>query len=715
MRGQPPFSLRGKGTVPIFFTEIQGTRFRFLSKIRSCPPISIFLFLLLVIAGAAWAGDEPFATPSNWGGTGLMETPTARVMKEGQFRFGVGLIDPYRHYYGAIGLFKGLEIDGRFTEEIGIWALSDAYGNNKDKVVDIKYQFLPETKYFPAIALGLNDPHGTRLFGSQYIVANKQIYPFDFSVGFGNGRYGRKPLGSSGDSFKVEMFQDPRGWLSDGLFFGGVQFAPTKWLTLMAEYNSIRYDQQTSDPAQPKYFTSPVPSKFNFGLRLKPWDWLEADVSYQRGQQLGGNVAMNFELGQPMLPIFDLPYKEKAELRRNPLAERLDRALKDSGFTDIGIKTEGNDIWIETMNDKYYYSPKAVGVVMRILKDTLPPYIEKVHLTFTDKGIPVLSFVTTREDIVALYEEKLTLGEFLYVSQFRTDVYENLDVEKKDKKYYHWGIYPAFRMFVNDPSGFFKYRLGVNEWIKFNPWKGSMFMVNLEQYPINNVSTANTPSAQPVRTDYVYYTYEKTLMDKLLMDQMVKLPNEVYARAAVGYLETEYAGLDWEVAKPLWGGRVMVGLSGSVVKKREVGQAFAMKQNDWKNYYTTGFLNTALNIPEAEVSLDLRTGQFLAGDRGTRLTISKFFNGVILFGWYSMTNSNEVFTDSYNRGYSDKGIGVIWPLRLFIGKDSRNVYSFAISPWTRDVAQDIEHAYSLFDFMGRNQEVYWKKDRGMLN
>ncbi|MCK9392644.1 MAG: YjbH domain-containing protein [Syntrophales bacterium] len=668
------------------------------------------------MAGTAWAGDEPFVTPSNWGGTGLMETPTARVMKEGQFRFGVGLINPYRHYYGAISPFKGVEIDGRITEIIDVYTtgLPSSYGAYKDKIADIKYQFLPETKWFPALALGLNDPLGTRIYGSQFIVANKQIYPFDFSIGFGNGRYGRKQLGGSGDSFKAEIFEDPRGWLSDGLFFGGVQFAPTKWLTLMAEYNSIRYDQQTSDPAQPKYFTSPVPSQFNFGLRWKPYDWIEADLSYQRGQQVGVNVSMNFELGQPMLPVFDLPYKEKAELRRNPLAERLDRALKESGFTDIGIKTAGNDLWIEATNDKYYYSPKAVGVVLRILKDTLPPYIEKVHITFAEEGIPILSFVTSREDIAALYEEKLTLKEFLYVSQYRTDVYENLDVERKDRKYYHWGVMPAFRMFLNDPSGFFKYRLGFNEWVKVNPWKGSTLMAALEQYPLNDVSTSNAPSAQPVRTDFVNYTYEKVLMDKLLMDQMVKLPHEIYARAAFGYLETEYAGLDWEVAKPFWGGRVMVGLSGSVVKKREVGQAFAMKQNDWKDYYTTGFLNTALNIPEAEVSLDLRTGQFLAGDRGTRVTLSKFFNGVILFGWYSMTNTDATFTDSYNRGYHDKGIGIIWPLRFFIGKDSKSSYSFSISPWTRDVAQDIDHVYTLFDFMGRNQEVYWKKDRNMM-
>ena len=693
--------------------KIRGWSQLALREKRAAP---IFFIFLLFFAGVVWAGDEPFVTPSNWGGTGLMETPTARVMKEGQFRVGVGVIEPYRNYYGALSPFKGIEIDFRFTEIADVYAtgLPASYGAYKDKVADIKYQFLPETKWFPALALGLNDPLGTRVYGSQYIVANKQIYPFDFSIGFGNGRYGRKSLSGSGESFKAEIFQDPRGWLSDGLFFGGVQFAPTKWLTLMAEYNSIRYDQQT-DPAQPKYFTSPVPSPFNFGLRWKPYEWIEADLSYQRGNQVGVNVAMNFDLGRPMLPIFDLPYKEKAELRRNPLAERLDRALKESGFTDIGIKTVGNDLWIETMNDKYYYSPKAVGVVLRILKDTLPPYIEKVHITFTDKGIPVLSFVTTREDIVALYEEKLTLKEFLYVSRFRTDVYENLDVEKKDRKYYHFGVMPAFRMFVNDPSGFFKYRLGFNEWVKLTPWKGSTLMASLEQYPLNNVSTSNAPSSQPVRTDFVYYTYEKVLMDKLLVDQMVKLPHEIYARAAFGYLETEYAGLDWEVAKPFFGGRFMVGLSGSVVKKREIGNAFAMKQNDWKDYYTTGFLNTALNIPEADVSLNLRTGQFLAGDRGTRITLSKFFNGVILFGWYSMTNTDAVFTDSFNRGYSDKGVGIVWPLRLFIGKDSKSVYYFSVSPWTRDVAQDIGHVYSLFDFMGRNQEVYWKKDRGMMN
>ena len=68
-----------------------------------------------------------------------METPTARVMKEGQFRVGVGVIEPYRNYYSALSPFKGVEIDFRFTEIIDVYAtgLPASYGAYKDKVADI--------------------------------------------------------------------------------------------------------------------------------------------------------------------------------------------------------------------------------------------------------------------------------------------------------------------------------------------------------------------------------------------------------------------------------------------------------------------------------------------------------------------------------------------------------------------------------------------------
>ena len=68
------------------------------------------------------ASDEPFLGPANWGGTGLMEIPTARVIKENTFRLGAAEVYPYRYYYGALGILPGLEIDGRVTEIVGVKA-----------------------------------------------------------------------------------------------------------------------------------------------------------------------------------------------------------------------------------------------------------------------------------------------------------------------------------------------------------------------------------------------------------------------------------------------------------------------------------------------------------------------------------------------------------------------------------------------------------------
>ena len=155
-----------------------------------------------------------------------------------------------------------------------------------------------------------------------------------------------------------------------------------------------------------------------------------------------------------------------------------------------------------------------------------------------------------------------------------------------------------------------------------------------------------------------------------------------------------------------------MGLSSSVVKKRDIDNPLKLSSQYTKTYYTA-FLNARLNIPEIETSIDVKAGRFLGGDSGARLTVSKFINGVILGGWYSWTDTS-VFTDSTNRGYHDKGIMITFPFRLFKGSDSKTSFSYALSPWTRDVAQDINHHTVLFDFFGRNTEIYLDKDRSIL-
>jgi hypothetical protein len=197
----------------------------------------------------------------------------------------------------------------------------------------------------------------------------------------------------------------------------------------MAEYSPIAYEKQTSDPAQRKYFQSAVPSRFNFGLRIKPWEWLEADVSWQRGQQLGVNVSMSFDLGQPMLPLYDQAYRERRELQSSPLEKRIATALAAMGFSNIGIQTLEGDLWIEAQNDRYYYPARAMWMVWGALAQIVDAKERGIEILPPDplrKRVPIVSFSTRREDLAALREEQFSVKQFLFLSRTEPSVRKNL-------------------------------------------------------------------------------------------------------------------------------------------------------------------------------------------------------------------------------------------------------------------------------------------------
>ncbi len=632
-------------------------------------------------------------------------------MRENTFRLGISQTKPYQYYYGAISPIKGLEIDGKITEVLGTKITNPkfrGYGNFKDKAIDFKYQILPEGKYMPALALGIMDPHGTRIYASQYIAASKQIYPFDFTFGMGNGRFGKRQLPEAGEGIKLEILTNPKEWLSDSQFFWGMQFAPSEKYALMFEYSPIKYHGQTRDPAQAKYFQKPVPSHYNFGLWYKPTKWFEINVSYQRGNQVSAHLSMEFEIGKPIIPIIDISYKEKPEDKLNPLSQRLTTALYYSGFSDITVFVEDGDLLIYAQNERYYYPAKAIGVILDILSETMPEDIRNVSVILYENGIPLIELTSTRADIIDLNSGRLTVNEFLHLSEINTRTPNASYSHGSFKKTLRYGLKPDLQTFLNDPSGFFKYRFGIIGWTSYSLWKGASLITGIATYPVNNISSANEPLSIPVRTDLVFYKKKKVSLDRLMFEQIERVTHGAFAKFSAGLLEVQYAGIDAEVAAPVLDGRMLLGLSGSMVKKRDADNPFKLVKNDVKDIYTTAFFNTRFNIPETEMAIDVKAGRFLAGDNGVRFTISKFINGVTLWAWYTITDTS-VFKDNINKGYHDKGIGISIPLRLFKGSDSRTAYSYILSPWTRDTGQDIEHYTTLFNLIGRNTKIF-KKD-----
>lgn len=679
---------------------------RIARRARSCGPL--LALLLLLAASPASAGDEPFVFPSNIGLTGLLETPTARVLRENRYRLGATEARPYRFYYGAIGLFDRLEVAGRITEVFSAPVPDNpaATKNYKDKAVDIKLQILPEGKYAPALALVVLDPHGTRLYTSQAIVASKQIFPFDFSLGFGNGRYGRRPLSDSRKEFGAELFTRPGQWLKDAQPFGGIQFAPGESFALLAEYSPIRYERQTSDFAQPKYFRERVPSPFNFGVRWKPFRWAEIDASWQRGNRFAVGASVAFDIGKPLLPVYDTPWKDRPGRRSAPPASRIEEGLAESGFSDIGVADDGLTLRIEAQNDRYYFTPRAVEVILGVLAQAMPPYVEYIRITIKENGIPVAEFVTTVNGLSNLSSGEIDRERFLSISSFRPDPDPPGISPTVNRRRLVFGAKPSLETFLNDPAGYVKFRFGLIGWIEAMPWEGGSAILGAEAYPVNTASPSAEPLSIPVRSDLALYKKEKGTLGRLLFEQIGKTRGPVYGKISAGLLETEYAGFDGEAAAPFFRGRLLAGVGASAVQKRDPHAPFRLKAGE---RYHTLFLNTRLNVPEHNVHLDVKAGRFLAGDKGARITVSKFINGVVLSAWYGVTDTS-VFSDSVNRGYRDKGISVDIPIRLFLGRDSKTSYRYAISPWTRDVAQDVDHHRTLFDLIGRNAGVCLDKD-----
>ena len=645
------------------------------------------------------AEDFYFHTPSNYGSTGLLEIPTARLLNENNFRFGISQAHPYRWYFATFTPYDGIEINARVTEILGVpgfpGEIGSKYGNYKDKAVDFKFRIVKEDKYLPQIAIGINDPHGTRLYSAQYIVLSKQIYPFDITIGMGNGRFGKRPLPSSSDSIKFEMLSNPKQWLKDSKVFFGMNWNVKDNLNLFWEYNPIDYRAQINDPALRKYFKSPIKSRLNIGAEYKPYSWLGIRVSYQRGDQIGAAVYVTHDLSKPIIPYIPVIFRETPQYKLKPLEERVLHALDSLGFRNVILLDEENSLAIYAENRLFLDYKDAVKHLLKALGEILPDKYEKVEVHIIKNNVPAFSFYTYTDVLKAYAEEKVDFSNVLLASKFDNKNFKIPDGQVYLPKKLDLTLKPNVRTFLNDPSGFFKYAVGAGLYLRYNVLDGVYFNLGAETYPINNISSVIEPLSIPVRSDITKYLKEKAILSNLYFTKYDRFGDDVFTKISAGWLELMYAGIDGEIGKPFFNNRILASLEGSWVLKRKPGFTI---ENYNKEKYDTYFLNLRYNFKEIDSRVDFKIGKFLAGDKGVRVELTKEIKGGIeLSFWYSFTNTS-VFSDQFNRGYHDKGVMITIPFKWLTGKESQVVYSYGIAPWTRDVAQ-YPYVESLIDFI----------------
>ena len=192
------------------------------------------------------AAAPVYAAPSVNGSTGLINTPTADVLQEGQFALGY-----YHLKDGGVGTFN-MNLTGKLEVGAAGFRYDSESGRQDHTYVNAKYGLVPETVLTPGVAIGVEDIADLDK-RTAYVSASKAL-PFGFRIhaGVGNGRY-------DGVFAALEKTISPLGLLT-----GNNVFPAT---TLIAEWDG---------------------NNMNYGARMAVVPGLKLDVGHREHQTYFG-------------------------------------------------------------------------------------------------------------------------------------------------------------------------------------------------------------------------------------------------------------------------------------------------------------------------------------------------------------------------------------------------------------------------------------------
>ena len=335
---------------------------------------------------------------SDWGGVGLLQTRTARFGRDGQFDVGMSFVDPYRRYYLNLLAVPWLEATFRYTDIENIFITGDPSFSGdqtfKDRGADLKLKVLNESKYAPALAIGVQDGLGTGLFSSEYVVVSKRFYDLDFSLGIAWGNLGsaghiKNPLIYLSETFRNRARDTGFGGRFNlgtyfsgerAAIFGGVEYrTPLKGLSLKVEYDSNNYQSEPlfGDPDFPPItpFT-PQTTPFNFGANYRPFPWIEVSGGYERGNTWMFRFSVRYNFNDRGMPKFLDPSPPKV----------VPRAQEQYG-TNEPVARESDPKATTTIGGQ---QAKAVTLVENLYAELEHHNLEVIEIGFTHREVRAL-------------------------------------------------------------------------------------------------------------------------------------------------------------------------------------------------------------------------------------------------------------------------------------------------------------------------------------
>ena len=659
---------------------------------------------LFCLGGGAILAQER-STLSFYGTPGLIDLPTADPMRDGDVSLSVG------HSPGTVRTVFHFQVTPRISGVFRYGTLDNFFASGDtlyDRSFDFQFRLVDETRYRPAIAIGLRDFGGTGIYSSEYVVATKGVGDrLRLSGGIGWGRLGSyngfdNPLGIFADGFNNRNDEgsntgelDTGAWFrGDAALFAGFQWKYSDNLILKAEYSSDAYTTEVARTG----FEHKTP--FNFGATYRFANGIDLSAAYRYGSDLALMFHYTFNPAEPRIPdgiddggpaVFprNLAAARSWDLEADATAEdrlrvAVARELAEDGISVKALSVSNRTATIHVRNDRYDAPPQAIGRTARAMTKVMPAHIETFVIVPISLGVPMSAVTIQRSDL----EELAFDLDGSWKSYTRATVIEGSNYRLSPENY----VPDAYPELVAGLSGYFvpsffdpdspvRAEVGIEASAAYTPTPGIIFSGALRQPIAGNIdkATRQSNSVLPhVRTDAVKYAQESDLEVSYLTGEYFFRPGEdLYGRVSVGYLERMYGGLSAELLWKPVEGPLALGGEFNYVRQRDFDILF-----DFRDYeIATGHLSAYYDFGSGYLG-QVDAGRYLAGDWGTTISLDReFANGFRIGGFFTLT---DVSSQEFGEGAFDKGIRFSMPLKWLTGEPSQRGFGLTLRPVTRD-------------------------------
>lgn len=650
-------------------------------------------------------------TRSDWGNVGLLQMPSARMAEEGTISLTASRVEPYSRYSFIYQPFEWLEAGFRYSiitnRQFGQFDFS---GDRKyqDKSVDLKLRLLDETAYLPEVAMGLRDIGGTGLFSSEYFVANKRAGKFDFTLGLGFGNmatggglsnpfgfiseeFDRRPqvnFGAGGEANSETYFRGKTA------LFGGVEWqTPWRDLILKVEVDGNDYSNEPLNNPQEQS------SNINYGAVYRINDLVDFSVSVQRGNTMGFALSFKENVSKYAVPKLTDPKPVVVTQGPRPATTDWEKTVKlveqQTTWNVESVQQRGSEVQLTVKNADVTYPAKAVDKATAALHENVAEGINWFSFAYKNRGADVAEHVVDRNkwaaDKTELPVEKVNANP---VAAVEPNGYDYKPVHTDYDPWYSGGAGIGYEQTFGGANGYlFQFTAYARGEIEFTD---STWLTGRIDHVLGGTfdkftqrGTSNLPQ---VRTNFrEYNTASDTRLSNLQLNHIGQLSQDHFYSLYGGYLESMFGGVGGEYLYRPMNSRWALGVDVNKVKQRAFEQDLDFRDYTVNTGHITAYVDTGFEDILATVSV----GQYLAGDKGVTVDLSRVFDNGVKIGAYA-TKTN-VSAEDFGEGSFDKGIYLRVPFDALFTSTVPGDASFNWVQVTRDGGAKLRRALSLFE------------------